>query len=39
MISTSPETEWYLCGNPKMVAEVKEKLKTRGYVKVYSEVF
>lgn len=32
-------TEWYLCGNPKMVSETIEKLKKRGFEKIYSEEF
>ncbi len=38
-IHTSENTEWYLCGNPKMVAEAREKLAQRGYTQVYSEEF
>ena len=38
-ISTSEDTEWYLCGNPKMVAEAREKLTQRGFTQVYSEEF
>lgn len=32
-------TEWYLCGNPRMVTEAKEKLATRWFESVYSEEF
>lgn len=33
------DTEWYLCGNPKMVSETIEKLENRGFIKIYSEEF
>ncbi len=33
------DIEWYLCGNPSMITEAREKLKARGYTKVYSEAF
>ncbi len=33
------DIEWYLCGNPKMVTEAKEKLAKRGFERVYSEEF
>ncbi len=33
------ETEWYLCGNPKMVPESIEKLTHRGYTQIHTEVF
>lgn len=38
-IEASRDTEWYLCGNPKMVADIKEKLGERGFQHVYSEEF
>ncbi len=38
-IEASRDTEWYLCGNPKMVAEAEEKLSKKGFTKVYSEEF
>ena len=33
------ETEWYLCGNPKMVEETITKLTQKGYTQIYHEVF
>jgi NAD(P)H-flavin reductase len=39
MITATPDTEWYLCGNPRMVTETTEKLAARGMVNVYSEEF
>ncbi len=38
-IKATPDTEWYLCGNPKMITEAIEKLKKRGFEKIYSEEF
>lgn len=38
-IAASPDTEWYLCGGPRMVEEATAKLRARGYEKVYSEEF
>ncbi len=38
-IEANNETEWYLCGNPQMVTEATEKLKTRWFAKIYSEEF
>lgn len=38
-IETSPESEWYLCGSPKMVTEAVEKLRAKWFEKVYSEEF
>jgi benzoate/toluate 1,2-dioxygenase reductase component len=38
-IEASHDTEWYLCGNPAMVKEAREKLAKRGFSKVYSEEF
>jgi ferredoxin-NADP reductase len=35
----SPDTEFYLCGNPTMIREKTEELKQRGYTMVYSEAF
>lgn len=28
-IKADDETEWYLCGNPRMISEAKEKLEKR----------
>lgn len=39
LIEGDIETEWYLCGNPKMVSETQGKLKKRGFEKIYSEEF
>ena len=39
LIEAAPDTEWYLCGNPRMVTETREKLQKRGFTKVYSEEF
>lgn len=39
MIEALPDTEWYLCGNPRMVSEAREKLNAKWYEKVYSEEF
>ncbi|MBP9779475.1 rubredoxin [Candidatus Gracilibacteria bacterium] len=41
-VSTIPatsETEWYLCGNPRMIEESREKLLSRGFQNIYSEEF
>ncbi len=38
-IDANIETEWYLCGNPKMVTETRSKLIEKGYKSVYSEEF
>ncbi|MBC7504017.1 rubredoxin [Candidatus Gracilibacteria bacterium] len=38
-ITASLDTEWYLCGNPHMVGEYREKLTKRGYKKIYCEEF
>lgn len=38
-IIATPDTEWYLCGSPKMVEEATTKLRARGYEKIYSEEF
>ncbi len=38
-IEASPETEWYLCGNPKMIAETKEILKKRWFQSIFAEEF
>ncbi|MBX9809616.1 rubredoxin [Candidatus Gracilibacteria bacterium] len=38
-IESSPETEWYLCGNPKMVTEAVQKLQQRGFTKIFKEEF
>jgi NAD(P)H-flavin reductase len=31
-IDAESTTEWYLCGNPRMVTEAREKLQKRGFV-------
>lgn len=38
-IPATPETEWYLCGNPRMVTESRAKLTARGCTRIYSEEF
>ncbi len=38
-IDTPIDTEWYLCGNPKMVTEAVQKLKKRWYKRIYKEEF
>lgn len=38
-IVATTDTEWYLCGGPRMVEEATSKLRARGYDKVYSEEF
>ena len=38
-IDATKETEWYLCWNPNMIIDVKNKLQERGFHKVYSEEF
>lgn len=38
-IVATPDTEWYLCGSPKMVEEASANLRARGYEKIYSEEF
>jgi ferredoxin-NADP reductase/DMSO/TMAO reductase YedYZ heme-binding membrane subunit/rubredoxin len=38
-IIATENAEWYLCGNPRMVAEAREKLQKRGFSAVYSEEF
>ncbi|GAB0174548.1 MAG: hypothetical protein HHAS10_04270 [Candidatus Altimarinota bacterium] len=38
-IDAPKETEWYLCGNPKMVSETRTTLLSKGYKNVYSEEF
>lgn len=38
-IESSPETEWYLCGNPKMVTEAVQKLQQRWFTKIFKEEF
>ncbi len=41
-VSTIPatsETEWYLCGNPRMIEESREKLLSRWFQNIYSEEF
>ncbi len=38
-IQADENTEWYLCGNPRMVTETKEKLANHGFTSIYSEEF
>lgn len=38
-IEADNDAEWYLCGNPRMVSEAKEKLSNRWFTQVYSEEF
>ena len=38
-IKASWETEWYLCGNPHMVTEAREKLEKRWFQNIYTEEF
>ncbi len=38
-IEAVPNAEWYLCGNPKMVSETREKLTKRWFTNIYSEEF
>lgn len=38
-IEAKKNSEWYLCGNPKMVSEAKIKLKEKWYENVFSEEF
>lgn len=38
-IEAIPETEFYICGSPKMVSDVKEKLKAQWYKNIYTEEF
>ena len=38
-IEWDTDTEWYLCGNPKMILETKEKLIKRWFDRIYSEEF
>lgn len=39
VIDATEETEWYLCGNPVMVSESVDKLKSRWLTKIYTEEF
>jgi predicted ferric reductase/rubredoxin len=39
LIAASGDTEWYLCGNPNMVTEAREKLANRWFTRIYSEEF
>ncbi len=39
MIEADSDTEWYLCGKPRMVSEAKEKLTKRWFTQIYSEEF
>lgn len=38
-ITATPETEWYICGNPSMLAEARVKLEKRALTQVYFEEF
>ncbi len=38
-IATPIDTEWYLCGNPKMIEESKKILKSRGFKYIFTEEF
>ncbi len=38
-IEADTETEWYLCGNPRMISEAREKLEKRWFTKIYTEEF
>jgi NAD(P)H-flavin reductase len=38
-IKADKNTEWYLCGNPKMVSETREKLMTLWYKNIFCEEF
>lgn len=38
-IKANSETEWYLCGNPRMLSEAVEKIKKRWFTKIYTEKF
>ncbi len=37
--ATDLSTEWYLCGNPKMIIEAREKLSKRWFKYIYTETF
>lgn len=39
IIEAAPDTEWHLCGNPKMVSDAKNTLAARGFTSVFSEEF
>ncbi len=39
LIPATPETEWYFCGNPRMVMEAVGKLTAKGYTRIYKEEF
>lgn len=38
-IDVGDTVEWYLCGNPSMISEAREKLSAKQFTKVYSEEF
>lgn len=38
-IEADASSEWYLCGNPKMVDDARTKLSERWFTKIYSEEF
>jgi len=38
-IDTPLDTEWYLCGNPKMIEESKKILESRGFTHIFTEEF
>jgi all-trans-retinol 13,14-reductase len=38
-ITVDTEADYYLCGNPLMVQEVKEMLEQEGIIRIYSEKF
>jgi NAD(P)H-flavin reductase len=39
IIEASENTEWYLCGNPKMVEDTCKKLSSKGFTRIYTEEF
>lgn len=38
-IPATPETEWYICGSPRMVTEAVDNLTAKGYTRIYKEEF
>ncbi len=38
-IEATFDTEFYICGNPNMIQEAKEKLEKKGFQKIYFEEF
>ncbi len=38
-IQAPENSEWYLCGNPKMIQEAQEKIRNRWFEKVFAEEF